>query len=184
MFCKFCGAWLRTTYKFCPRCGKSPDSPKESTGSQPVTLSSFNMYAAKKSQERQAYRKPGKKSKKEEMVTINIGIASVTNGVFKAMRGKALPLKVAKTATYDEVLKAALEKRTAYDRSFRWVRSKLILCLSGFVTRLYSLYTVYVGKKLNLLIKHGLSLFSVLKTTCYYQMPGMAGSLWLTKKHT
>ena len=85
-----------------------------------MAVSSFNIYAAKKSQERQAYRKPGKKSK-EEMVTINIGIALVTNGVSKAMRGKTLPLKVAKTATYDEVLKAALEKRTAYDRSFRWV---------------------------------------------------------------
>ena len=114
---------MRESYKFCPRCGKTPsDLPKKGNSEGIV---SFQSFSEKKNEERKTFfkHKPGLKKMAgrpvEEIVTINIGIASVSDGVTKAIRGKSLPLRIKKAATRDEVLEAALKKRATHDRSFR-----------------------------------------------------------------
>ena len=103
--------------------GKTPDEKVVKGQGQPK-VSSFEVFAEKKSEERKKMfkQKPQKKMAAkpfEDIVTINIGIASASDGVTKPVRGKTLPLRIKKSATTDEVLQAAIKKRSTHDRTFR-----------------------------------------------------------------
>ena len=112
MFCHSCGGWRRADHKFCPKCGVSLSSANQ--------VSTFKTFLTQKSNERQtAFKSKSKKPKMDEFVTITIGIGTTSSGVFKAVRGKSLPLKVNKHATAQTVLDEALKKRSSYDRTFR-----------------------------------------------------------------
>ena len=52
--------------------------------------------------------------------TINIGLMEYEEGsyVLKLVRGSSLPLKIKTSASYEEVLDAALKKREAFDHKF------------------------------------------------------------------
>ena len=114
MFCHSCGGWRGANHKFCPKCGISLSS---SSASQ---VSSFKKFVSQKSKERQTtFNSKSKKAKMDEFVTITIGIGSLSCGVFKAVRGKSLPLKVKKHVSAQEILEEALKKRSSYDRTFR-----------------------------------------------------------------
>lgn len=55
----------------------------------------------------------------DQEVTINIGLMEYADGDnLKPVRGSSLPLKVKANASYDDVLKAALQKREAFDLKF------------------------------------------------------------------
>jgi len=119
MFCQQCGTWFRTDYKFCPKCGQNGTSTVKNTPNSSLkSVSGFKGFMSKKSKERQSNHK---KSKMEE-VTISIGLASITNGVLKAIREKSLPLRVSKDSTAKKILEEAYKKRVPYYQSFRTER--------------------------------------------------------------
>jgi len=120
MFCENCGAWLRSDYKYCPKCGKtSGENTKLASTSSTI---SFHEFKAKKSTERGKFLDNKSKKRKtadENPVIITVGIASSKKGILKLIRGKSLPLKVSKSASAETIREEALKKRAAYDRSFR-----------------------------------------------------------------
>ena len=146
MFCQCCGSWLQKRYGYCPSCGiivKRPSadsciaekgsssapsvSPCLSTNGpsnhEETKLLSFNRFAAKKSEERQAmsFRPKAKKARKMEAeeVTVNIGVmVNKSDGDVQVLRGKSLPLRTKKGASSYDILEAAIKKRKDYDRSF------------------------------------------------------------------
>ena len=130
MFCQNCGSWRRTGYKFCPGCGilshdlssseSTSSAESESTNKTIKSVKSFNEFKKRKSEERsEHFNGTKRKAKADELVTISIGVASFPSGEFKPVRGKSLPLKVAKSISAKPLLEEALKKRAAYDRSFR-----------------------------------------------------------------
>lgn len=87
-------------------------------------LPTYAQFAAKKSEERRGHFKPkmskhGKHALPTE-ATINIGLMEYEEGsnVLKHVRGSSLPLKIKTSASYEEVLDAALKKREAFDHKF------------------------------------------------------------------
>ena len=95
---------------------KSTESSNKTTKS----VNSFNEFKKRKSEERLGHFNGKKrKAKADELVTISIGVASFPSGEFKPIRGKSLPLKVAKSISAKPLLEEALKKRKAYNRSFR-----------------------------------------------------------------
>ena len=51
-------------------------------------------------------------------VTVFIGIKRLKDGSLKTVEGKRLPIQVPKSATCKLILQKAIEKMTAFDRSF------------------------------------------------------------------
>lgn len=97
----------------------NPGSNQEET-----KLLSFNRFAVKKSEERQAmsFRPKAKKARKMEAEEVNINIGVMVNkrdGDVQTLRGKSLPLRIKKGASGYDILEAAIKKRKDYDRSFR-----------------------------------------------------------------
>ena len=58
------------------------------------------------------------KSNPNEEVTVFIGIKRLKDGSLKTVKGKRLPIRVPKSATCKLILQKAIEKMTAFDRSF------------------------------------------------------------------
>ena len=128
---------MQISFKFFPSCGKgkvedkgehsrnaasSSNESKESKNSRPNT--SFKEFMSKKNEERASNFRPSKKARvadiaNKQEVSINIGIMELNEeAVGIPLRGKSLPLKIAKEVDYDTLLASALKKRGDYEKTF------------------------------------------------------------------
>ena len=137
MYCPHCGKILPggNDCKFCPNCGKDLRLTRDERNKQfsaPVSASSesskrracdsFADFKSKKTEERALYFRDGKgkgkrvrTSSSPKEVVINIGIMKhdpYTSSI-TPVRGKSLPLKINKDASYFQLLIAAIVKRKA-----------------------------------------------------------------------
>ena len=131
MFCHACGSNVQLAGKFCSswgQCSKNGGGPSKNNktpGTSTTTATgpkylTFKQYPARKKDERATPIRKGTKSKdKDPFALINIGLMKYV-GVDEAtpVRGKSLPLKVKKDASYADVFLEALTKRQAHDKSF------------------------------------------------------------------
>ena len=145
MFCSNCGSRMQITFKYCPSCGKenketnndfsrnrdevpnaavsnhSTNNNKNNTETSGNSRATFKAFMTKKNEERTSHFKPAKKQRllSKQEVTINIGQMEFNEeGLASPLRGKSLPLKIAKDADYKTLLEAALKKRCDYDKTF------------------------------------------------------------------
>jgi len=129
MFCANCGAVLKHCSKFCHACGQKVEN--DIVGGNEMDKGAtkcltFKSYAAKKNEERSTHfrssasKKKGQKRKEEDpFALINVDVMRFVNPDVKIpIRGKTLPLKVRKDASYSEVFADALVKREAHDKAF------------------------------------------------------------------
>ena len=98
-----------------------PKVESTSDGSINSRPMSFSTFMSKKKEERASYFRPSKKPRvaDKQEVTINIGLMELNDEeVGVPLRGKSLPLKIAKDADYKTLLEFAVKKRTDYDKTF------------------------------------------------------------------
>lgn len=150
MFCSSCGTCMQISFKFCPSCGKgkvedkgehsrnaasSSNESKESKNSRPNT--SFKEFMSKKNEENASNFRPSKKARvadiaNKQEVSINIGIMELNEeAVGIPLRGKSLPLKIAKEVDYDTLLASALKKRRDYEKTFDCERAYKLVYPDG-----------------------------------------------------
>ena len=89
-------------------------------------LECFSAFKKSKEKERSSFfvRKKGSKRSKSETIVVKITVAVMENN--KVKRGNSLPLKVPAASTADEILNAAVQKHTAYNKHFN-SRHKYVL---------------------------------------------------------
>ena len=142
MFCPGCGAGIMPTYSFCPSCGgrlkpttngENVDNSRKRSSCPAASGSSmtFKQFASMKSDERKShfkvFRNYFKKNAPTE-VTINVSLMEYEDDSedLKPVRGSSLPLKISTMETYKELLDAAINKRGAFDRTFRKERGYVL----------------------------------------------------------
>ena len=130
---------MQITFKYCPSCGKenketnndfsrnrdklalnaavsnhSTNNNKNNAETSGNSRANFKAIMTQKNEERTSHFKPAKKQRLSSMqeVTINIGQMEFNEeGLASPLRGKSLPVKIAKDADYKTLLEAALKKR-------------------------------------------------------------------------
>lgn len=146
-----CSSQLRKGVKFCWNCnadqttsgppsvaaesgraGASFGRPQtEGTTGQKRKAMSLNSYMKAKSSERQSgsdFRSKKKVNKEDNKeVIINIGLKELCEAGLKTIRGKRLPLRVPQSATYAIVLQKAVEKWSAFDKTFDGSKTFVLL---------------------------------------------------------
>ena len=131
--CVSCDSPLELGYLFCPICGNSvarlenvtssgnSRSSEVPTGSRSkeFSLQNFQTFKRRKEKERSSFfvRKNSRKSSTEvdNDVVIYIGLMKE---MCQVKRGEWLPLKIRSSATRDDILKAAVEKHTLFNKLF------------------------------------------------------------------
>lgn len=134
-------------FKFCPSCGigrsqdkdggirneaSSSNENSESKNARPMP--SLQLFMSKKQEERASHFRPSKKARvaNKQEVTINIGVMELDEKeIGIPLRGKSLPLKIAKDANYDTLLESALKKRADYDKTFDCERAYKLVYPDG-----------------------------------------------------
>lgn len=134
MFCISCGAKVEEAFNFCSGCGAKVERKRErsvekrveaskasdSNAKRQTTMSTYAQFAKAKSEERKSNFRPKKRSKPiVHEVSLNIGLMECIVSELKPCRGSSLPLKISDSASYDEILAAAMKKREAFDKRFR-----------------------------------------------------------------
>ena len=127
--CCSCSAVLLTSYKFCPRCGKSQKSD-DGAGTSKLTSTptpkksssktlGYKQFKELKEEKRATYFRRDKKNKTaervDEKVTVNVGFMKYDGMEMKGQRGKSLPLTITKSTDWKELMNAAFSKLKAHN---------------------------------------------------------------------
>ena len=107
----------------------APSSKKAAKPYPP--LECFSAFKKSKEKERSSFfvRKKGTKRSKSETMEVKITVAVMENN--KVKRGNSLPLKVPAASTADEILNAAIQKHTAYNKHFNSRHEYLLVFKDG-----------------------------------------------------
>ena len=105
-------------------------SNKESAKPSPA-LECFSAFKKSKEKERSSFfvRKKGTKRAKSETMAVKITVAVMEDN--KVKRGNSLPLKVPAASTADEILNAAIQKHTAFNKHFNSRHEYLLVFKDG-----------------------------------------------------
>lgn len=142
-FCGKCGTKVKDV-NFCTTCGnkiKNTEKTEEKTHNLMEYLSSkgseragfFKRKGQDEQQQSQQSRKKkfaslsSKKSRVQEIVTINVGIISDSNGQLGILRGSKLPVQVSRNCDSSQVLLAAVKKHSDHDQFFCPLESYVLL---------------------------------------------------------
>jgi hypothetical protein len=128
--CKTCNSPIELGYLFCPICGNSvvcvnnvtssgSSGETSQSKSKGFSLESFENFKRQKESQRSSFfvRKNGRKSssKEEKEVVIYIGLMEE---MCQVKRGEWLPLKIKSSATADDILEAAIQKHSTFNKRF------------------------------------------------------------------